>query len=121
MQAFRDGEEVLINNLTAKTNAGRDQHGKIVVLFGTEYAAHVEQQYLTPEIPCDQFYGGEVVQINGLPATVCGEEYPDGKVLVEFTGCGWHARVHAARAARPTPHLDHVDARKHVLFPINTT
>ena len=105
MQAFRFGEAVLINGLMATTNAGMDQNGKIVVLFGTRYAARVEQQYLTPNIPCAQFYGGEVVEIKGLPATVCGEEYPDGKVLVKFTGCGWHARVntqHVQRAPRLT-------------------
>ena len=105
MEAFHDGEEVLINGLMATTNAGMDQNGKIVVLFGTSYAAHVEPQYLTRKIPWAQFYGGEVVEIKGLPATVCGEESPDGKVLVKFTGCGWHTRVntqHVQRAPRLT-------------------
>jgi hypothetical protein len=62
--------------------------------------AHVEPQYLTRKIPWAQFYGGEVVEINGLPATVCGEEYPDGKFPVKFTGCGWHARVNPQHVQR---------------------
>ena len=61
---------------------------------------HVEPQYLTRKIPWAQFYGGEVVEINGLPATVCGEEYPDGKFPVKFTGCGWHARVNPQHVQR---------------------
>ena len=100
MQAFRFGEAVLINRMTAMTHAGMGEDGKIVVLFGTSYAAHVEPQYLTRKIPWAQFYGGEVVEINGLPATVCGEEYPDGKFPVKFTGCGWHARVNPQHVQR---------------------
>ena len=39
MQAFRFGEAVLINRMTAMTHAGMGEDGKIVVLFGTSYAA----------------------------------------------------------------------------------
>lgn len=84
-----------MNGQMARTHAGIGADGKIVVLFGTSCATHLEPQYLTPFHACSKFYGGEVVEINGLPATVCGETYPDGKVPVKFTGCEWHARVNS--------------------------
>jgi len=100
MQAFCIGEAVLVNGLTGRTHAGIGGDGKIVVLFGTGCAAHVEPQYLTHEIPWSKFYGDEVVEINRLPATVFGETYADGKVLVKFTGCGWHARINSQHLQR---------------------